>query len=107
MKYDALISVIFVHPEKGGLRKPLSGDEIGFVLSLDPKCNQDNYDCRLYMNETQFQFGSRLQVPIKFAVPDLLANKLKKDLPVYLWAGRVVAVGEIMEVMNDSLESFQ
>lgn len=95
---DIIVNVEFYKTEDNGRKGPTPRDFFGCIFVINGK----NHDCRLLLNKigSIFPGDKKDNIPVKFLCPELVLPKLKEGIKFYLWDGRIVAEGEVKEIIN-------
>lgn len=102
MKSQAVIKVKFLSPSEGGRSTPIDASAYGCPLLVDGKA----FDCRFVLDrKVQFNPGRLHRIEVVFLSPDAAREALHPGQRIELWEGKIIAVGVVEEVLEDSTGS--
>lgn len=97
MAPDIIISVRFLTTSEGGRKTPIQGQFYSCPLFI----GDEGFDCRLLLDGRRLDLGENYEVPVKFLYRDKALPKMRSGAEVYLWEGRSIAKGQIVQICKD------
>lgn len=101
MSPHILARLQFYETSRGGRKGPLIGPWYGSPCELpgDPLF----HECRVLLEgAAPVSPGQTIAAPIFFFRPDLVLPRLHTGLTFFLWEGRRIAQGEVLEILENS-----
>ena len=95
---DVMAKVRLYPSEEGGRSKPIPAVQFSCPLFFQG----EGFDCRLLLDQAgiALPLGTSVVVPIKFLFPEHIMPRLKRGDQFRLWEGKVIAEGEVLEVIS-------
>lgn len=93
---DIITRVRFLITSEGGRETPVQGKFYSCPLFIDG----EGFDCRLLLDGRCLDLGTSHEVPVKFLYRDKALPKMTPGVQVYLWEGRNIAEGQVIQVFG-------
>src|SRR5579872_823008 len=95
MRAHIIAKIHFYATDRGGRKVAIPPPHFGCPFEIDNR----SYDCRVMIQKKQpVQPGVTNLFPVEFIRPDLVVPKLSIGQTFFLWEGRHIAEGEVIEI---------
>ena len=94
-EFDIKARISLYSPDKGGRQGETPNTFFSCIFAID----DNNINCRILLEKTgPLLPGKTYDVPIIFSSPSLVKSKIGLDMKFFLWEGKYIAEGYIIEI---------